>query len=443
MGFPACLPLGMTFEDLKVSPQFIRALASAGITVPTPIQVKAIPPARSGQDIIAIAQTGTGKTAAYLLPLLQVLSHASGMEIRALVLVPTKELAVQVTSHARMFAINTDLRIAGIYGGVGPQQQLQEIAAGIDMLIATPGRFLELYSRNGIFTRAIRHIVLDEADRMMDMGFMPQLRSIQEVIPVKRQNLLFSATFPEKVERLADEFLEFPMRIEVSPQSTPVDTVEQRLYEVPNFRTKLNLLLHLLEDTEVFTRVIVFTRTREFAENVSRFLERKEVGEVRAIHANKGQNTRINAMDDFREGAVRVLVCTDVAARGLDIPAVSHVVNLSVPREHTDYIHRIGRTGRATLSGVAITMADPSEIWHVKKIEELMKMDISRVSMPESVEIAQTLPGEKQDQARDIDTQRKRDDPEFRGAFHDRKRKFPDKSRKPKGNTARKGGGKH
>jgi ATP-dependent RNA helicase RhlE len=198
----------MTFEDLNVSPQFIRALAAAGITVPTPVQVKAIPPARSGQDLIAIAQTGTGKTAAYLLPLLQVLSHARDMEIRALVLVPTKELAIQVTAHAKMLSTNTDLRITGIYGGVGPLHQLQEIAAGIDMLVATPGRFLELYSRNGIFTRAIRHVVLDEADRMMDMGFMPQIRSIQEVIPVKRQNLLFSATFPQKVERLAEEFLE-------------------------------------------------------------------------------------------------------------------------------------------------------------------------------------------------------------------------------------------
>jgi ATP-dependent RNA helicase RhlE len=427
----------MTFEDLKVSPQFIRALTTAGITTPTPIQEKAIPPARSGQDIIAIAQTGTGKTAAYLLPLLQVLSHARGMEIRALVLVPTKELAVQVTSHAKMLAINTDLRITGIFGGVGPQHQLQEIAAGIDLLVATPGRFLELYARNGIFTRAIRHVVLDEADRMMDMGFMPQIRSIQEVIPVKRQNLLFSATFPTKVERLAEEFLEFPMRIEVSPESTPVESVEQHLYEVPNFRTKLNLLLWFLEDHERFTRVIVFARTREFAENVSRYLDRKDVGEVRAIHANKGQNTRINAMDDFREGRVRVLVCTDVAARGLDIPAVSHVINLSVPREHIDYVHRIGRTGRASLTGVAITMADPSEIWHIRKIEEIMKMEITRLPMPESVEIAQTLPGEKQEQAREIDTQRKRDDPEFRGAFHERKKKISGKNDKKQGKSAK------
>jgi ATP-dependent RNA helicase RhlE len=409
----------MNFEELKISRQYIRAIEEAGYTEPTPIQVKAIPSIRSGQDLIGIAQTGTGKTAAYLLPLLQVLSHAKDLEPRCLVLVPTKELVLQVRDSALQLAQYTDLRILGIYGGVGAKAQIESIEKGCDMLIATPGRFKELYTKGAIFTRKIKHVVLDEADRMMDMGFMHQIRSLQEVLPSKRQNLLFSATFPQKVERLAEEFMDFPIRIEVSPQATPVETVEQQLYLVPNFKTKLNLLMHLLADKEKFNKVIIFTRTKEYAENVGKYLDRKEVGEVRSIHSNKAQNSRINAVNEFRNGGLRILVCTDIAARGLDIPEVSHVINLSIPREHLDYVHRIGRTGRALKTGTAISFCDPSEVWHVRQIEDIIQMSIPEIPLPD-IEKAETLREEKQEMARELDTQRRKDDPEFKGAFHER-----------------------
>jgi len=410
----------MTFEDLKINKHYIKAIEEAGYTEPTPIQMKAIPPIRSGQDLIGIAQTGTGKTAAYLLPLLQTLSHAQDLEPRCLILVPTKELVLQVRDSALQLATYTDLRIIGIYGGVGAQSQIKELEKGCDLIVATPGRFKEIYNRGAIFSRKIKHVVLDEADRMMDMGFMHQIRSIQELLTSKRQNLLFSATFPEKVERLAEEFMDFPMRIEVSPQATPVETVDQQLYRVPNFKTKLNLLLHLLEDTETFKKVIIFVRTKEYAENVGKYLERKNLGEVKTIHSNKAQNSRINAVNEFRSGALRLLVCTDIAARGLDIPEVSHVINLSVPREHLDYVHRIGRTGRALRTGIAITFCDPAEIWHIRRIEEIIQMQITHNSLPEKIELAPTSKEEKQEQARDIDMQKRKDDPDFKGAFHER-----------------------
>ena len=420
----------MSFEDLKITRQFINALEEMGISQPTGIQVKAIPPIRSGQDVIGIAQTGTGKTAAYLLPLLQTLKYAQDPGPRALILVPTKELVLQVSDHIKMIGKYTDLRSMGLYGGIGPKQQAAEMEAGKDIIVATPGRFMEIYLKGSIPAKKIKHLVLDEADRMMDMGFMPQLRQIFEVIPRKRQNLLFSATFPEKVEKLSEEFLLWPTRVEVTPESTPVETVDQVFYRAPNFPTKLNLLLHLLEDVETFKRVIVFVRTKTFAENISRFLTRKIEGEVRVIHSNKGQNARINAMSDFRGGDVRVLVSTDVSARGIDIPEVSHVINFSVPRDYLDYVHRIGRTGRAFKAGSAITFVDRAETYHIKKIEEIIRMQIPTLDLPEEVVVTDTSKEEHQDQAREIDHQKKKEDPNYKGAFHDKKRKSKSKNKR-------------
>ena len=229
----------MRFDDLKLTRQFLNAIEDAGYENATPIQQKAIPPLRAGQDVIGIAQTGTGKTAAFLLPLLQTLKYAQGEAPRGLVLAPTKELVVQIHQEALKFASYTDLRIVAFYGGVGPKKQIEEIADGVDLIVSTPGRFLEIYSRGHVETKKLKHIVLDEADRMMDMGFMPQIRQIQEVIPTKRQNILFSATFPPRVERLAEEFLLWPTRIEVTPESTPVSTVTQYKLSLPNLRTKI------------------------------------------------------------------------------------------------------------------------------------------------------------------------------------------------------------
>lgn len=414
----------MDFEDLKITRQFINAIEDAGYRQPTDIQIKAIPPIRGGQDVIGIAQTGTGKTAAYVLPLLQIMKYAQGDLPRCLILCPTKELVMQVSEQVSRFSTYTDLRSVALYGGVGPKKQLADIAEGCDILVATPGRFLELYFKGGIKTKKIKHLVLDEADRMLDMGFMPKLRQIFEVIPNKRQNLLFSATFPEQVEILAEEFLLFPLRIEVTPPATPVTTVEQELYHVPNFMTKLHLLGYLLNTYEKeFERVIVFVRTKLLAENISKYLARKDYGEVRVIHSNKGQHSRINSMNDFRSGEVRILVSTDVSARGIDIPDVSHVINFSVPRDHQDYVHRIGRTGRAFKHGKAITFADHSETYHIRKIEKVTGQRIPLIDLPEEIEVVPSTREEKQEQAMEVDRQKRKEDPNFKGAFHEKKKR--------------------
>ncbi len=411
-----------SFENLNLNKQLLTAVADAGFETPTEIQQKCIPLVLGGQEVIGIAQTGTGKTAAYLLPVLMKIKYAEGSDPRALILAPTKELTVQIADHATQLGRYTDLRIVALFGGVGPKTQIETLKSGVDLVIATPGRFLELYLKGELVTKHINILVIDEADRMMDMGFMPQLRKIFEIIPHKRQNLLFSATFPERVERLSAEFLTFPVKVETTPQATPARQVDQSLYRVPNLRTKINFLDHLLQDRDVFNRVLIFTRTKATADNVFRFLDRKEHGPVRVIHSNKGQNTRINAVQEFREGKIRILVSTDVTARGIDIVSVSHVINFDVPLLYEDYIHRIGRTGRAFQDGSAITFSTPAEDYHVRKIEDLMREKIPVLPLPPDIEIADTTRDEARAMAQEIDRQRKKEDPTFQGAFHERKK---------------------
>lgn len=412
-----------SWDNLKLNPQLLKAVREEGFQHPTEIQQKAIPLILGGQAVIGVAQTGTGKTAAYVLPLLRKLSHAQGNDPRILVLAPTKELVIQIAEHAKALSRFTDLRIAAIYGGVGPKTQIEVIQAGVDVLIATPGRFMEIYLRGDIPVKQIKTLVLDEADRMLDMGFMHQLRKVFEVIPQKRQNLLFTATFPPKVEKLAEEFLEFPVKIEATPEVMAAQQVEQILYHVPNLRTKIHLLEHLLQDRETFNRVMIFARTKDSADNVFKYLERRQLGPVRVIHSNKGQNSRINAMNEFKEGALRILVSTDVSSRGIDVTGVSHVINFEVPIQYEDYIHRIGRTGRAFRAGTAITFVDEAERYHIGKIEALMKEKIRYQKMPVGVIVEDTSAEESKRIAKEIDRQKRFEDPEFKGAFHERKRK--------------------
>jgi len=416
----------LSWNDFKLNKQLLDAIAESGFQDPTEIQQKCIPLIIGGQQIIGIAQTGTGKTAAYLLPLFMKLRYAQGNDVRAIILVPTKELVVQVASQAATLARYTDLRIVAIYGGVGPKTQIEEISKGLDLLIATPGRFLELYSRNEIPVKQIKTLILDEGDRMMDMGFMPQLRKIFEVIPSKRQNLLFSATFPEKMDRLVNEFIVFPVRVEVTPQATVATKVSQELYYVPNFITKISFLEYLLTHSDDFTRVMIFTRTKDAANNVYHFLERKKLGPVKVVHSNKGQNTRINAMNEFKEGKLRILVSTDVASRGIDVTNVSHVINFDVPIVYEDYVHRTGRTGRAFQEGTAITLVTETEKYHIDKIEKIIREKIPVKKMPEEVIVSETTYHESHDMAREIDRQKRYQDPEFKGAFHEKKRKKKD-----------------
>jgi len=415
----------VAFSDFALNKQLLTAVEEMGYSTPTPIQEQAIPKLLYGHDVLGIAQTGTGKTAAYLLPILMKVKYAQGQNIRALILAPTRELAIQINDAIADLGKYTDLRHAVIYGGLGPKTQIETIQKGLDILVATPGRFMDLYLKGYILTKEIKYMVLDEADKMMDMGFMPQIRKILEVIPRKRKNLLFSATFPEKVERFSHEFLEAPVRVEVTPQATTAVTIEQSIYSLPNFQSKLNLLGYFFNKNENIKRALVFCRTKTVADLVFKYLDRRIVGNnnVRVIHANKGQNTRINSMNAFKEGNLRVLVATDVASRGIDIQAVSHVFNFDVPVIYEDYVHRIGRTGRANLEGVAITFMTPNEAYHIEKIEEIIRSKIKTKQVPQEVEITETPFEEEQVILREIDEQRKKADPTFQGAFHEKKKK--------------------
>jgi len=411
-----------SFEQFDLNRQLLNAIADAGYTEPTPIQEKTIPLTLKGHDLLGIAQTGTGKTAAYVLPILMKIKYAQGKMPRCLIFAPTRELVIQIDKAIGELAKYTDLRHAAIYGGLGPKTQIEAIKNGLDIIVATPGRFMDLYLKEEIGVKDVKIMVLDEADKMMDMGFMPQIRKLLEIIPRKRQNLLFSATFPDKVETLSHEFLEFPTRIEVTPQATTATTVKQRMFEVPNTQTKINILKYLFSTEEV-QKTIIFTRSKEVADNVYNALVQKVIpfNKIRVIHANKGQNTRINSMDAFREGDVTVLVATDVASRGIDIHQVSHVINFDVPLIYEDYVHRIGRTGRAHNIGEAITFLTIAEEYHIKKIEEIIRMEIPREKIPEEVEMADTPFDERQALLLEIDNQRKKVDPTFKGAFHEKK----------------------
>ena len=413
----------MTFSDLKVTRQYLDALEDMGIFEPTEIQSKAIPRIRAGQDVIGIAQTGTGKTLAFLLPLMAMLSHAQGQGPRCVILTPAKELALQIAEVAKRLAARTDLRVEVVYGGVGHRAQQARLEEGCDLVVATPGRFMELYLRQAFQTGSIAHLVLDEADRMMDLGFMPQLRKLLEILPTKRQNLLFSATYPPKTEAMAGEFLLWPTRVEASPQSTPVETVIQSGYRADNFGTKLNLLSSLLNALPEETQALLFVREKDQAERIGQRIAQAVSPSVRTLHANKGQNSRIHAMDQFKEGELRFLVATDVASRGIDVPQLDLVINVTVPRDPHDYIHRIGRTGRAKREGRAITMIDPSERAALQRIEGLLGTTLSIAPLPEDITVESTPKWEAQAMARAVDREKRKADPNFKGAFHEKKRK--------------------
>jgi len=410
------------FGDFKLNKQLLKAIEEEGYTIPTPVQQKTIPRILAGHDVLGIAPTGTGKTAAYVLPLLMKVKYAQGNDSRALILAPTKELALQIEGNVKGYSRYTDLRTVVLYGGIGPTAQIKEIEKGVDIIVSTPGRFLDIYKRGVLITNFINTLVLDEADKMMDMGFMVQIRKILEVIPVKRQNLLFSATMPQKVLTLSEEFLDFPQIVEVAPSATTAKTIDQKIYMVPNRETKMNVLEYLLGRKE-YRRVIVFVKSRKNADNISKYIQRKGFGEVRVIHSNKGQNTRINSMNDFKAGEVRVLVTTDVSSRGIDVSDVSHVINFDVPLIYEDYVHRIGRTGRAEKVGTSITFVNEAEKYHIKKIQKLIHESIPVKALPGGVKVEATSFEEKQEMAREIDLLKKLENPNFKGAFHEKKQR--------------------
>lgn len=424
----------MQFSEFKLNRQLLNAVEDLGYEQATAVQEKSIPAILGGQDVLGVAQTGTGKTAAYLLPLLRLLNYAQGNDARALILVPTRELSIQVGNSLRDLAKYTDLRFAVVFGGQGAKQQIEAIESGIDILVASPGRYLELYDQGHINARKIRHLVLDEAERLMDKSFIRQFHRILETMPQKRQNLLFSATMSELVRKIAGDFLDFPVEINIRPEQKTADTVSQAWYDTPNLRSKLNLIEHLLSDEEQWKKVIIFCRSKQYASDIGKYLQRI-IGEenVLVIHGNKTQQTRINAMQRFRNEAVRILVTTDLAARGLDIPDVSHVVNFDTPLIHEDYVHRIGRTGRAFRTGHSITFVTMADEWHLHKIEGLIGQSIQKNEWPRGIDRPETLYEEKQAMLREIDQQRRKENPEFKGAFHEKRAvKKPPANKRPK-----------
>ncbi len=421
----------MAFTDLNISKQILDALAEAGFEEPTPIQREAFPVIRSGKDMIGIARTGTGKTLAYLIPILMKLHYAQGKYPRAIVVVPTRELVVQVCESVELLTEYMDIRCVGIYGGTNIRTQQNAVYEGVDLLVATPGRFMDIYMNGMLRTPLVKTVVVDEADRLMDLGFMPQLRSILEVIPEKHQTLLFSATFSTAVTALASEFMVVPVKVEVAPQATPVDTVLQLRYDVPNIMTKINLLKLLLADKEEYSRVMVFTESKKNADRITDKLADYWKDELSVIHSNKAQNTRLNALRAFREGRSRIMIASDVAARGIDIQDVSHVVNFDIPALPEEYVHRIGRTARAGKEGVAISLVSPKEEERIEMIEQLIGQKIELQALPERLEISDVLLDEEKIQTANIIYQKGR--PKGGGAFHARSAKnskSPEKKKK-------------
>lgn len=432
-----------SFDEFKLNKQLLTAIAESGYTVPTPIQRKAIPAVLAGHDVMGIAQTGTGKTAAYVLPVLMKIKFAQGADPRALIIVPTRELAMQVSENIQRYAVNTDIRHAAVYGGTGTKLQIETLEKGLDILIGTPGRVLELYKEGYVHFKKLQVFIMDEADRLMDMGFIRQIHSILEIVPSKRQNLLFSATMSTLVKKIADDFLKFPVIIEIEPDRKTARNVEQCVYMLPNYKTKQNMLVHLLETDLTLQRVIIFCRTKEIANRLNEYMVQR-FGEdaIRVIHGNKAQNTRINSINTFKEGNLRILLATDVAARGIDVTNVTHVINFDVPIIYEDYIHRIGRTGRASMSGDSITFCTHSEEYHLEKIQKLIRQQIPEKPVPEEVFIEESGYDEGQDMAREVDRQKRKEDPDFKGAFHEKKAYTGKKDQKKK-NSRKKPSGRH
>jgi len=366
----------MSFQALGLDAKILLAIKEAGYTEPTPIQAAAIPPIIAGHDLIGIAQTGTGKTAAFTLPILTCLAAAKGKPgTKVLILAPTRELVVQIEENVLAYAKHLPLTIAKVFGGVGERPQINALRSGCDIVIATPGRLIDLMGqRHGNFS-GLQHLVLDEADRMLDMGFLPSIKRIVHSMPKKRQTLMFSATLSKEIEALTHEFQHHPKIVQIGRRSNPAETVTQLVYEVPA-HLKPALLSHLLQDNKM-NMVLVFSRTKHGADKIARRLEQGNV-KCATLHANRSQNQRLKALADFKSGEVRVLVATDIAARGIDVDGISHVVNYDFPMHAEDYVHRIGRTGRAQAIGDAISFISPEDQSSLRSLEKFIGRGLVR-----------------------------------------------------------------
>lgn len=374
-----------TFEDLNLSRLLQNAVADLGFDTPTPIQAEAFPVILSGKDVVGIAQTGTGKTLAYMLPILQDLKFSKQLNPRVLVLVPTRELVIQVVEMAQSFAKYTNFRVLGVYGGVNINTQKQRVAQGMDILVATPGRLYDLALCGALVLKGVNKLVIDEVDVMLDLGFRFQLTNIFELLPGRRQNIMFSATMTEEVAALIDDDFITPSKINIALSGTPLDNISQQCYEVPNFYTKVNLLSHLVADRKEFAKVLVFVSNKNNADRVFAALQEKHASETGIIHSNKTQNYRFKSIEEFDGGKNRILVTTDIMARGLDLEKITHVINFDTPQFPENYIHRIGRTGRAEQQGKSVLFYTEREEEAKNRIEELMSYSIPLIDFPDEV----------------------------------------------------------
>ncbi len=368
----------MSFRILGLEAKILQAVGEAGYTEPTPIQTAAIPPIIAGHDLIGIAQTGTGKTAAFTLPILTKLAAQPAVQrrgTRVLVIAPTRELVLQIEENVKIYSKHLPLTVATVFGGVGEHGQIKALRAGVDVVIACPGRLLDLMGRRCADFSQLQFLVLDEADRMLDMGFLPSIKRIVQQLPKQRQTLLFSATLSREIETLTHEFQRSPKTVQIGRRSNPAETVTQLVYEVPK-HLKTSLLLHLLREPQM-NMVLVFSRMKHGADRLARQLEQAGI-RTATLHSNRSQNQRLRALKDFKSGAVRVLVATDIAARGIDVDGISHVVNYDFPMHAEDYVHRIGRTGRAHAVGDAISFVTPEDYKELRSLERFIGRGIVR-----------------------------------------------------------------
>lgn len=414
----------MTFNDLNLSKPLRNAIDDLGFENPTPIQQKSFNIISSGRDVIGIAQTGTGKTFAYGLPILKNLPFSNQDNPRVLILVPTRELVVQVVDEFEKIAKYINVRIQGVYGGTNINNQKQMLAQGLDILVATPGRLYDLALSRALQLKSIQKLVIDEVDVMLDLGFRYQITNIFDLLPTRRQNIMFSATMTKDVDKLISDFFINPQRISVALSGTPLDNISQSRFNIPNFYTKVNVLNSLLENKDLFSKVLIFVGSKRMADRLFDMLEESFYGESCVIHSNKTQNYRLRSIQQFESGEHRVLIATDVMARGLDIDDISHVINFDTPDFPENYIHRIGRTGRAEKEGISIVFSSEKEAPYIANIENLMKMEIELKEIPNDVEISKELLEEERPQIKERHNPLKRKKDEgFGDAFHSKKDK--------------------
>ncbi len=413
----------MTFKDLNLNTALWNALEEMEYITPTPIQIESFPIIMSGKDVVGIAQTGTGKTFAFLLPLLRMHQFSKEKRPRTLVLVPTRELVLQIVKELEKLTKYINIRIAGVYGGTNIRTQGLQFLDGIDMVIGTPGRVMDLMLNGVINVKKLRKLVIDEVDEMLNLGFRGQLMSILDSLPERRQNLLFSATLTKEVKSIIEDYFFQPQLIEIAPHGTPLAKIDQCAYHIPNYYSKVNLLTHILNTDDSLQKVLIFTATKKLADRLFEQIQADFPDQIAVIHSNKSQNYRIRSVENFDNGTRRILIATDIIARGLDFQDVTHVINFDTPETPSDYIHRIGRTGRADKPGAAITFIKNMEMERQMEIERLMKQLIPLKEVPAEVELSDVLLEEEKERLGGDKAYLPSKKSGSKGAFHDKKLK--------------------